>query len=91
MGDALNTSPAGAKGEPTGLLGADRSAAVRAAIKRLSEREREVLALVHVEELPGAEVGRMLGVSESRVSQILSGIRSKLQHRLDTYDAAAAV
>ena len=72
------------------LLGADRSAAMRAAIERLSAREREVLALVHVQELPGAEIGRMLGVSESRVSQILSAIRSKLKHQLDTYDAAAA-
>jgi RNA polymerase sigma factor FliA len=72
------------------VLGADRSAAMRAAIGRLSEREREVLALVHVQELPGAEIGRMLGVSESRVSQILSAIRSKLKHQLDTYDAAAA-
>ena len=71
------------------VLGADRSAAMRAAIGRLSEREREVLALVHVQELPGAEIGRMLGVSESRVSQILSGIRSKLKHQLDTYDAVA--
>ncbi len=72
------------------VLGADRSAAMRAAIERLSAREREVLALVHVQELPGAEIGRMLGVSESRVSQILSAIRSKLKHQLDTYDAAAA-
>ena len=72
------------------LLGADRSAAVRAAIDRLSTRERNVLALVHVQEFPGAEIGRLLGVSESRVSQILSGIRGKLQRHLDTYDAAAA-
>jgi RNA polymerase sigma factor FliA len=72
------------------VLGADRTAAMRAAIARLTERERHVLALVHVQELPGAEIGRMLGVSESRVSQILSGIRSKLKRQLDTYDAAAA-
>ena len=83
-------APEGDHEPEAALLGADRSAAVRAAIERLSEREREVLALVHVQELPGAEIGRMLGVSESRVSQILSGIRGKLKHRLDTYDAAAA-
>jgi RNA polymerase sigma factor for flagellar operon FliA len=71
------------------LLGADRNAAVRAAIARLSDRERQVLALVHVQEMPGAEIGRMLGVSESRVSQILSGIRSKLRDQLNSYDAAA--
>ncbi|MGH3070930.1 MAG: sigma-70 family RNA polymerase sigma factor [Gaiellaceae bacterium] len=71
------------------LLGADRNAAVRAAIARLSDRERHVLALVHVQELQGAEIGRMLGISESRVSQILSGIRSKLKHQLVAYETAA--
>ena len=72
------------------LLGSDRSAAVRAAIERLSERERQILGLVHVQELPGAEIGRLLDVSESRVSQILSGIRIKLKRQLDAYDAATA-
>ena len=72
------------------VLGADRSAAMRTAIAKLSERERNVLSLVHVQELPGAEIGRMLGVSESRVSQLLSGIRTKLKHQLSTYDTAAA-
>ena len=69
--------------------GADRNAAVRAAISRLTDRERHVLSLVHVQELQGAEIGRMLGISESRVSQILSGIRSKLKHQLDAYETAA--
>ena len=83
-------APQGEHEPELALLGADRSAAMRAAIDRLSERERHVLALVHVQELPGAEIGRMLGVSESRVSQILSSIRSKLKHHIDAYDAAAA-
>ena len=68
-------------------LGADRAAAMRTAVERLSERERHVLALVHVHELQGAEIGRMLGVSESRVSQILAGIRRKLKDQLAAYDA----
>ena len=82
-------APQGDHEPETTVLGADRSAVMRAAIARLSERERQILALVHVQELPGAEIGRLLGVSESRVSQILSSIRSKLKHQLDTYDAAA--
>ena len=83
-------APQGEHEPESTMLGADRSAAVRTAIDRLSERERQILALVHVQELPGAEIGRMLGVSESRVSQILAGIRSKLKQQLDAYDAAAA-
>jgi RNA polymerase sigma factor FliA len=82
-------APQGDHEPETMLLGADRSAAMRTAIARLSERERHVLALVHVQELQGAEIGRMLGISESRVSQILSGIRSKLKHQLDAYETAA--
>jgi RNA polymerase sigma factor for flagellar operon FliA len=89
VGDTIQAPHGDHEPEAT-LLGADRNAAVRTAIARLSERERHVLALVHVQELPGAEIGRMLGISESRVSQILAGIRSKLKHHLETYDAAAA-
>ena len=83
-------APQGEHEPESALLGADRNGVMRAAIDRLSERERHILALVHVQELPGAEIGRLLGVSESRVSQILSGIRNKLKHQLDAYDAAAA-
>jgi RNA polymerase sigma factor for flagellar operon FliA len=83
-------SPAGEFDPEATLLGSDRNAAVRGAIARLSERERHILSLVHVQELPGAEIGRMLGVSESRVSQILAGIRRKLKDQIDSYDTAAA-
>ena len=80
-------APAGDHEPEASALGAERSEAMRTAVERLSERERHVLALVHVHELPGAEIGRMLGVSESRVSQILAGIRRKLKDHLSTYDA----
>jgi RNA polymerase sigma factor FliA len=74
--------------DPQGsALASERNSAMRNAIARLSERERHVLALVHVQELPGAEIGRMLGVSESRVSQILAGIRRKLKDQLGSYDS----
>lgn len=79
-------APAGEHEPEATTLGVERSAAMRAAVERLSERERHVLALVHVHELPGAEIGRMLGVSESRVSQILAGVRRKLKDQLAAYD-----
>jgi DNA-directed RNA polymerase specialized sigma subunit len=45
-----------------------------------------VLGLVHVHHVQGAEVGRMLGVTESRVSQILSSARRKLRTELQSYE-----
>ena len=71
-------------------MASERMEVVRGAIGDLSERERDVLALVHVHELQGAEIGRMLGVSESRVSQILAGVRTKLRQQLELYDANVA-
>jgi RNA polymerase sigma factor for flagellar operon FliA len=89
VGDTVAANE-GDLGPEASALVTERNAAMRDAIGRLSERERRVLALVHVQELPGAEIGRMLGVSESRVSQILAGIRSKLKTQLTAYDGAAA-
>jgi len=84
-------APTGDHEPETTALASERNAAMRSAIARLSERERRVLALVHVHELPGAEIGRMLGVSESRVSQILAGIRRKLKDQLAAYDLDVAL
>lgn len=89
VGDTIE-APQGELDPEASLLGADRSAAMRGAIARLSDRERHILSLVHVQELPGAEIGRMLGVSESRVSQVLAGIRRKLKDQLEAYETAAA-
>lgn len=89
VGDTV-VAPEGGLGPEATALASERNAAMRDAIAKLSERERRVLALVHVHELPGAEIGRMLGVSESRVSQILAGIRRKLKDQLGAYDRVAA-
>jgi RNA polymerase sigma factor FliA len=52
------------------------------AIEALPERERLVLTLYYYEELTMREVGEVLGVNESRVSQIHSKVVSKLKRRL---------
>ena len=46
----------------------------------------QILVLLYVHHLQGAEIGRILGVSESRVSQLLTGVRRTLKERLDAYD-----
>jgi RNA polymerase sigma factor FliA len=81
--DARDTDP------EQSLLADEKVELLRNAIANLTERERDVLALVHVHELPGAEIGNMFGVSESRISQILAGVRAKLRDQVQLYEAAA--
>jgi RNA polymerase sigma factor FliA len=57
-------------------------ALIARAIDALPERERLVLALYYYEELTMKEVGEVLGVNESRISQIHSKLVSKLRRRL---------
>ena len=52
---------------------------MRSAVRDLPERERLVLSLYYDENLTLAEIGDVLGVTESRVSQIHT--RSVLQLR----------
>jgi RNA polymerase sigma factor FliA len=58
------------------------------AVGALDEKERQVLALYYFEELTMKEVGLVLGVSESRVSQIhsiaLLQIRAKLREQMES-------
>ena len=66
--------------------------AVTGAISELPEREQLVMQLYYVEELNLKEIGEVLGVSESRVSQILSAVVKKLRGTLkvETVDADKA-
>jgi RNA polymerase sigma factor for flagellar operon FliA len=56
--------------------------AVVDAIEHLPEREKMVMSLYYVEELNLKEIGEVLGVSESRISQILSTVVKKLRTEL---------
>ena len=59
--------------DPLGtLLTRERVAIVTEAIRRLPERERTVVTLYYHEELTMKEVGGVLGLTESRVSQLHS-------------------
>ncbi len=57
------------------------------AITQLPERERLVLALYYDEELNLKEIGQIIGVSESRVSQIHSQAALRLRSRLSDWQA----
>jgi len=54
----------------------------RRAFERLSPREREVAVLLYVQNLTLREIGEVLEVSESRVSQIHSQLKKRIRDRL---------
>jgi RNA polymerase sigma factor FliA len=63
-------------------LRSEMTALLAKAVSELPEREREVLALYHYEELTMKEVGAVLGIGESRVSQIHTTSLLRLRVRL---------
>jgi RNA polymerase sigma factor for flagellar operon FliA len=69
------------------LVNSEHVAHVRHLISRLPEQQRRVLALYYYEELNLRQVGEVLRVSESRVSQI----RSQALRRLKTEITAASL
>ena len=79
--DASETSSAFAS-PFEGLQRDGLKSALTEAIKQLPERDRMVLALYYNEELNLKEIGLVLGVSESRVSQIHSQAAARLRTQL---------
>jgi RNA polymerase sigma factor for flagellar operon FliA len=90
VGDTIEAAPGGHDPEMA-VLANERAQVVRDAIARLSEREQTILVLLYVKHLQGAEIGRLLGVSESRISQILGSIRRTLRQHIENYDSVDQV
>jgi RNA polymerase sigma factor FliA len=59
------------------------------ALLQLPERERQVLALYYYEELSQREISRMLGVTESRISQLHTRALSRLRQAMAGQGTAA--
>lgn len=62
---------------------------VTALIRRLPERERQVLALYYYENLTLREIGSLLGLTEARISQILGKTLLTLRARLRREEGGA--
>ena len=60
----------------------EAKARFRRAFERLPPREREVAVLLYVQNLSLREIGQVLEVSESRVSQIHSQLKRRVRERL---------
>ncbi|MEO4048378.1 RNA polymerase sigma factor FliA [Pseudomonas sp. CAU 1711] len=71
-----------------GLVDERFQSALAEAIANLPERERLVLSLYYDEELNLKEIGEVLGVSESRVSQLHSQCAARLRARLSEWRAS---
>lgn len=61
------------------------------AIDKLSEKEKKVITLYYFEDLTLKEISRIMGVSESRISQIHSKAVFKLQGKLGKYKSVMYV
>ena len=64
------------------LEAGDVSASLRRVVGELNERDQVVIALYYFEGLTLAEIGRVLGVTESRISQVHSRATATLRTKL---------
>jgi RNA polymerase sigma factor for flagellar operon FliA len=81
-GQSLEVAVDPGEGPETQVERAELRCHLAAALGELPERERHVLALYYEEELTLAEIGEVIGVSESRVSQIRSLALARLRASL---------
>lgn len=66
----------------------DASASLRRVIAELNERDQVVIALYYFEGLTLADIGKVLGVTESRISQVHSRATSTLRAKLVALESA---
>ena len=71
------------------LLGHEKVSVIARALDRLPEKERLVVSLYFYEELNLKEIGEIMGVTESRASQIRSRARIRLKNHLRKTTASA--
>ncbi|HYZ90197.1 MAG TPA: sigma-70 family RNA polymerase sigma factor [Myxococcales bacterium] len=68
------------------LAAAQEHERVRDLIKDLPQRDQTILSLYYEEELTYREIGQVMGVTESRICQILRGIHQNLRKGLEEAD-----
>jgi RNA polymerase sigma factor FliA len=81
--DAVGNRPGGTEKDPFFLcLDGEIRSHIATALEDLDEKEKQVVTLYYLEELTMKEVGAVLGVGESRISQIHSAAIIRLRARL---------
>ncbi len=82
--DGLSYRSTGAEKNPfTQCLQGEMKSLIASALDDLNEKEKQVVTLYYLEELTMKEVGAVVGVKESRVSQIHSVALIRLRARLE--------
>lgn len=76
---AANAGQAPALPAEQGAVSAERLAQVRAAVRELPAKYREVIVLRYLEDLPAAEVAAVLGLTTNTVAVRLNRARAKLR------------
>jgi RNA polymerase sigma factor for flagellar operon FliA len=66
----------------TRVAASETSVVLRAAVESLDERDRLILSLYYEQELTYREIGSILGVTESRICQLLRTAHGKLKETL---------
>ena len=81
--DVVSYRPGGSDRDPFFLcLHGEIRSYISSALEDLGDKERQVVTLYYLEELTMKEVGTVLGVGESRISQIHSSAMLRLRARL---------
>lgn len=86
---AADDAESGTATPDVALLDSDLKRRLAAAMGKLTERTQQVLALYYQEECTQAEIGQILGVTESRVCQILGEATARLRAMLDETPTAS--
>jgi RNA polymerase sigma factor for flagellar operon FliA len=81
--DLIESAPSTSGDNPFDLcLKGERKAQLAEAVSRMSEREQLILSLLYKEELTMKEIGQVVGIAVSRVSQIHAAAMLKLRPML---------
>ena len=83
LGEDPDGVQSGNSGPADAFLGGELRGRLRGALGKLPQRQQQVLALYYQEECTQLEIGKILGVTESRVCQILGDATVRLRAFLE--------
>jgi len=83
LGEDPDGVQSGTSGPADTFLGGELRGRLRGALGKLPQRQQQVLALYYQEECTQLEIGKILGVTESRVCQILGDAAVRLRAFLE--------